>query len=240
VIWATLRMHRWVFLVSVAVIAAFAVWLAISGLAQVHAWALIVSHHCTVLRPGSEAARCYSYESSYANATHFNHVAVGVCIVLPALFGLVIGSPLVATELQQSTNRLAWSQSITRTRWLAAKLGVGTLVVAVPTAARHADSAMELRHGRDRDRRVRALRLRARRHARRTDRTSGLVLRGECSRICGRPPHRARLRQTAAHLASFRSSSGKHSAHRDGMATGDGLCTRRALFACTRTNLAVG
>jgi hypothetical protein len=134
-IWATWRMHRTVFLVSIAVVAVFAIWLAINGSIQQHAWAMVVSHHCAQLRPGAMATRCLSYENSYTASTHFNHFEVGACIVLPALFGLVIGTPLVATELQQSTNRLAWSQSITRARWLAAKCGVGALVVAIPTAA---------------------------------------------------------------------------------------------------------
>jgi hypothetical protein len=134
-IWATLRMHRAVFLVSIAVVVAFAVWLAINGSMQQHAWALIVSHHCARLTSETEAARCSIYDADYSAATRFSHYEVGACIVLPALFGLVVGTPLVATELQESTNRLAWSQSITRTRWLGAKCGVGALVVAVPTAA---------------------------------------------------------------------------------------------------------
>jgi hypothetical protein len=134
-IWATWRMHRTVFLVSIAVVIAFAIWLIFNGLAQQHAWALVVGHRCAQVQSGSLAARCLSYQDSYEATTHFNHFEVGACIVLPALFGLVIGTPLVATELQQSTNRLAWSQSITRARWLAAKCGVGALVVAIPMAA---------------------------------------------------------------------------------------------------------
>jgi hypothetical protein len=134
-IWATWRMHRTVFLAAIAVVVVFAAWLIFNGLTQEHAWALVVGHHCGQLQSGSLASRCYSYQDSYEATTHFNHFEVGACIVLPALFGLVIGTPLVATELQQSTNRLAWSQSITRARWLASKCGVGALVVAIPMAA---------------------------------------------------------------------------------------------------------
>jgi hypothetical protein len=39
----------------------------------------------------------------------------------------VLGAPLVAREIEQGTNRLAWTQSITRTRWLLVKLFVGAL-----------------------------------------------------------------------------------------------------------------
>jgi hypothetical protein len=44
--------------------------------------------------------------------------------VLPVLAGVLIGAPLIARELEQGTHRLIWTQSITRTRWLAAKLGL--------------------------------------------------------------------------------------------------------------------
>ena len=43
--------------------------------------------------------------------------------VAPALIGVFWGAPLVARELEAGTHRLAWTQSVTRTRWLAIKLG---------------------------------------------------------------------------------------------------------------------
>jgi hypothetical protein len=57
-----------------------------------------------------------------------------VLYVLPGVLGLAIGTPLVAEEFLRGTNRLAWSQSVSRTRWLAMKLLVGGLVVAVLAA----------------------------------------------------------------------------------------------------------
>ncbi len=44
--------------------------------------------------------------------------------VVPALIGIFWGAPLIARELETGTFRLAWTQSVTRTRWLAVKLGV--------------------------------------------------------------------------------------------------------------------
>jgi hypothetical protein len=43
---------------------------------------------------------------------------------LPMLVGVFWGAPLVAREIETGTHRLAWTQSITRRRWLAAKLGL--------------------------------------------------------------------------------------------------------------------
>jgi hypothetical protein len=45
-------------------------------------------------------------------------------IVIPALLGIFWGAPLIARELEAGTHRLAWTQSVTRTRWLETKLGV--------------------------------------------------------------------------------------------------------------------
>ena len=45
-------------------------------------------------------------------------------VVVPGLIGLFWGAPLVARELETGTYRLAWTQGVTRTRWMAIKLGV--------------------------------------------------------------------------------------------------------------------
>jgi hypothetical protein len=55
-----------------------------------------------------------------------------IVLVVPALIGLFWGAPLAARELETGTFRLAWTQSVTRGRWLAARLGVaGLAAVAV-------------------------------------------------------------------------------------------------------------
>jgi hypothetical protein len=50
---------------------------------------------------------------------------------LPAIVGVFWGAPLVARELESGTFRLAWTQTVTRTRWLATKLAVVGLAAAV-------------------------------------------------------------------------------------------------------------
>src|SRR5665213_2663361 len=53
-------------------------------------------------------------------------------VVVPALVGAFWGAPLIAREFENGTHRLAWTQSVTRARWLATKLGVvGLASVAV-------------------------------------------------------------------------------------------------------------
>jgi hypothetical protein len=54
-----------------------------------------------------------------------------VVLVLPALIGLFWGAPLITRELEAGTHRLVWNQSITRTRWLAVKLGLTGLAALI-------------------------------------------------------------------------------------------------------------
>ena len=55
-----------------------------------------------------------------------------IVAIAPALIGLFFGAPLIARELETGTFRLAWTQSVTRKRWLAAKLGVvGVVAMAI-------------------------------------------------------------------------------------------------------------
>ncbi len=52
-------------------------------------------------------------------------------IAAPALIGLFWGAPLIAREIADGTHRIAWNQSVTRTRWTLVKLGlVGLAAIA--------------------------------------------------------------------------------------------------------------
>jgi ABC-2 family transporter protein len=55
-----------------------------------------------------------------------------IVLVSPAIIGVFLGAPLIAGELESGTFRLAWTQSVTRRRWVAVKLGlVGLVAVAM-------------------------------------------------------------------------------------------------------------
>jgi ABC-type transport system involved in multi-copper enzyme maturation permease subunit len=49
--------------------------------------------------------------------------------LLPGLVASYVGGPLFAVEFERGTHRLAWTQSISRLRWAATKLGLVLLVV---------------------------------------------------------------------------------------------------------------
>jgi hypothetical protein len=54
-------------------------------------------------------------------------VSIGAVYVLPGAIGVFWGAPLVARELENGTHRLVWNQTVTRTRWLVVKIGIGGL-----------------------------------------------------------------------------------------------------------------
>jgi ABC-type transport system involved in multi-copper enzyme maturation permease subunit len=63
-----------------------------------------------------------------AGASHWLYLAgVVVMYLTPAVIGIFWGAPLISRELETGTFRLAWTQSISRTRWLVVKLGLAAL-----------------------------------------------------------------------------------------------------------------
>jgi ABC-type transport system involved in multi-copper enzyme maturation permease subunit len=58
-----------------------------------------------------------------------------VLAVLPALLGAFWGGPMVARELEAGTHHLVWTQSVTRRRWVATKLGLTTTTAALVVGA---------------------------------------------------------------------------------------------------------
>lgn len=59
--------------------------------------------------------------------------ALATLYLLPPLLGIFWGAPMIARELETGTYRLAWNQTVTRTRWLAVKLTTGCALAAAST-----------------------------------------------------------------------------------------------------------
>jgi ABC-type transport system involved in multi-copper enzyme maturation permease subunit len=75
-------------------------------------------------------------ESVRINVSRFDLILelIGTALVaVPALIGAFWGAPLISRELEHGTQRLVWTQSITRTRWLATKLALVGLASVVAT-----------------------------------------------------------------------------------------------------------
>jgi hypothetical protein len=116
--WLTWRQYRTQLLVAVGALAILAIILLISGLSLAHLYSTSVGT-CQAHND------CSSAKAAFLQHDSFLQTALGVLlIVVPGIVGVFWGAPLVARELETGTYRLAWTQSVTRTRWLAAKVGV--------------------------------------------------------------------------------------------------------------------
>jgi hypothetical protein len=127
-IWLTWRQFRAQAAMMAAALALLAAILAVTGPGLADEYSSGIAA-CT-----SQSGDCSNFVDQFFRDHRGPFLAVtAVVLVLPALIGLFWGAPLIARELEAGTHRLVWNQSVTRTRWLAVKLGL--LGLATVTAA---------------------------------------------------------------------------------------------------------
>jgi hypothetical protein len=122
------RQFRTQAVVAFAALAALAILLAITGTRLDH---LYDTSGISTCKPPSN---CDALKSAFLSHDKLLQNLLGpLLLAVPALLGIFWGAPLVARELEAGTYRLAWTQSVTRTRWLAVKvvlLGLASIAVA--------------------------------------------------------------------------------------------------------------
>ena len=100
-----------------ALLGALAVAAAITGVQLAHLYTTEVAHCQT---------GCDLATNDFGNHQVFLQRALDIlAMVAPALLGIFWGAPLLARELETGTYRLAWTQSVTQSRWLVTKIGMG-------------------------------------------------------------------------------------------------------------------
>jgi hypothetical protein len=132
--WLTWRQFRAQALVALAALVVFGV-----------AFGLTASHLST-LYTSSGASSCHAPANCTAAFNAFLgqmkadgvypalfFLGTGVLILGPALIGAFWGAPLITREVEGHTLRLAWHQSVTRTRWIVVKLAVLGLAAMAAT-----------------------------------------------------------------------------------------------------------
>lgn len=85
----------------------------------------------TVVVPCAAHGNCSSVTAHFQGLdAQQGHLSSDLMTFAPILFGIFVGAPLIARELEVGTYRLAWTQSVTRARWIATRLALGVLVTA--------------------------------------------------------------------------------------------------------------
>lgn len=128
------RQYRAQAVATLGLLAALAALLVVTGLQMAGQWhsALVT---CAATRT------CGNLSSTLFLGSHAVGFLVIMTLGVPLVLGILCGAPLVAHEFETGTNQFAWTQAITRRRWLAVKAGwlllaaaaVGGIVSALVT-----------------------------------------------------------------------------------------------------------
>jgi hypothetical protein len=117
-----------------AVVAAFALLLAWTGPQLADQFAADGLRACSSGLESTGMRTCGDLERDLLGRFSILGAVGGLLTVLPAAVGMLWGAPLLAREYEAGTHRLAWTQSVTRTRWLATRLAVIGAVAVAATA----------------------------------------------------------------------------------------------------------
>jgi ABC-type transport system involved in multi-copper enzyme maturation permease subunit len=124
--WVSWRQHRGQAVACLALLVALAVYAVIEGTSMRTAFTNDgLAGSCLARTQGTG---CENGIGTFMNVfgSAINIAFWSVCLILPGVVGVLIGGSLIARELEYGTWRLAWSQTVPRTRWLAIKLAMVT------------------------------------------------------------------------------------------------------------------
>ena len=127
-IWVSWRRQRTETLITAGLLALLAALLVPTGIEMASAFDRDGIGACLGPQPGQACSSALaSFNARFDSLNSF----IAWLTLIPGIVGVLLAAPLVI-ELEQRTHRLAWTQSISRARWLAGKLG---FAVAVALAA---------------------------------------------------------------------------------------------------------
>ena len=119
--WLIWRQHRKQFLAFGVLLALFAALVIPTG---IHYWN-VYQHALSTCAANPATPICGNLANNLFTSSFDGLIRTSVILgtfALPLLVGAFIGSPLFAREYEEGTDKLAWTQSISRRKWLSAKL----------------------------------------------------------------------------------------------------------------------
>src|SRR5713226_5612639 len=124
-IWVSWRQQRSEAIACLGLLCALAVYAIVLGLSMRNSFS---QNNLATCLAHSQGAGCpnsvATFDNSFGSLVNIGFWAV--LLLLPGLIGIVVGAPLLGREMELGTWRLAWSQTVPRTRWLAVKLALVT------------------------------------------------------------------------------------------------------------------
>src|ERR1700722_2291820 len=108
------RLHRNQLFFAAGAIAALSVLLLVTGIKMANDYHPFLSS-CAATQSCSDGGQLFSGDGAILDL-------VNLTIVVPLLFGLFWGAPLISKEFEDGTHNLVWTQGVTRSSWLRANV----------------------------------------------------------------------------------------------------------------------
>lgn len=123
-IWLSWRQFRTQAIVAGSVLAVLAILLLSTGFGLAHLYHVSGLAGCQAKHSCRNALILFTSGLRGSVYEFVFYIAIGLIYLGPALIGAFWGAPLVAREVETGTLRLAWSQSVSRSRWLIVKIAM--------------------------------------------------------------------------------------------------------------------
>jgi hypothetical protein len=131
VTWVSWRLQRTETLIVVGILALFAALLVPTGIDMANAYHQDGLAACLSINPSPDCVqRLGGFQQRFQTLTSIANWFT----LIPGLIGVLLAAPFIF-DLEHGTYRLAWTQSITRNRWLFGKLALPTAAAALAAGA---------------------------------------------------------------------------------------------------------
>ena len=121
--WVVWRQYRNQGYLAAAVLAAFAMLMLITG-------RQMASDYRSALSQCAASHNCGNLANTLTLGIPWVSLLVTLTVAVPCLLGVFWGGPLLAREFETGTSQFAWTQGISRRRWLTIKVGWAVLAAA--------------------------------------------------------------------------------------------------------------
>ena len=125
--WLTWRQFRAQAIVTAGALVLVVIVLAVSGVQFADKFQATIAG-CQAHGTCNQAAGGFLIALRGSGYGVIGQIAIALTYAVPGLIGVFWGAPLITREIETGTFRLAWTQSVMRSRWLAVKVGLLGLV----------------------------------------------------------------------------------------------------------------
>jgi ABC-type transport system involved in multi-copper enzyme maturation permease subunit len=133
VTWVSWRLQRTESLIAIGILALLAALLVPTGIQMANAYHQDGLAACLSINP-SKPVLCGNELGNFQQRFQTLTTLANWFTLIPGLIGVLLAAPFIL-DLENGTYRLAWTQSITRGRWLLGKLGLSALAAVLAAGA---------------------------------------------------------------------------------------------------------